>query len=550
MSDYPHLQGERSHQVGVAGEVEALAQRFYQQAKQRSDERLAHCLGLAEQGILTPQLRRVGYYWITCQYLYRRVKLADIDQRFHLLRALVNVVRQTHHLAEQLMPDDAQVLTTMERLQVQAQSSLRRAEVELNLGAKPVADVPDSGDGGASTQTQAPLSSKATKSVAAELVSNAKAKARRDQDPLSAKLDAADADVPVVPPRPKRTSRSEQIRQFIQGRREQSEQRLLQLPNDRLLQGLGLQQASEHISLETDQQALLRGLFHLEALLNGVLELQDDLMTIEIKRQLWPELEPWLALPLPDDFFGLAAQGKRYGIAAALRDNEQVESQEFAASSALAYLQLALAPDRVRGGIELRLGQRAAFLGMAVEFAVEYKLSTFWLRWIECADRTFIDFPLIASLNGSHCLCLTSPQHLEIGAVALRRELARTVIQRLKLYCIDLFDAPSERELLKISQVKQMLHSLTVSESLAEANIRAQHLFIALYELGTKWPELYDTCITVRSILQRKNLRLIWHKQQAPFWTLRLRTEPNAPVINPTMAKAEQVRALLERLQF
>jgi len=336
-----------------------------------------------------------------------------------------------------------------------------------------------------------------------------------------------------------------------------STQKKLQfLPDDKLVGILGLN-AHPELVLEPGQRQALQDFVHLQTLYDTSIKMQSPAFHTDVKKTLETELRRLAKVEMIESNFKLAflvsvnmlsIRGRQLGLNEDSKADQaslgeiELDIQETVHTC----IKLGFTQEPAQHKIIVTLSSRAFFLGQAFALVVEFKIR-FWPFYLQEFETSRVDNPVITKTDQGDCLLITMPGERAIARVAISSKTSKELQRQISAPFFKDLGVIDSRQALKTAQIKCLLNEMTLSQTLEAVNRAAYLLFLAMNEMGHQWPEAFDTFATIKSILLRKNLKLVWHEDSVPYWTLRLRTELDSFFQNKPMPKAQAIMRLLQR---
>ena len=351
---------------------------------------------------------------------------------------------------------------------------------------------------------------------------------------------------------------------FLQAREVMLASKLQYLPDTKLIKILGFDTGT-NFTLEEPYRNALQRFVHLQTLFESVKAMPDSDPGRSAFKILCVELQELGQLEGAQDYLAdgyfiqvhllllrVVEWGEAHGLGAMLGERRSEFKIKALPIRALinTCFKMGFAALSSKGKLAITLGTRAFFIGQGLLLLTEHKLDDMFSVFNEFYASGQIDYPAIGRMTSQQRLLITMPGQIAVGQVAISHEMMMYLQSHLKLRWLEYFEVPEDRNNFKVSQVKQLQTSFTLCSDLQDANRVAQQLFLALAEMGADWPDMFAFMKGVKAMFKQKNVKVIWHEDASPYWTLRLRSEIRNPLFAEPFPKAEQVSRLLKRFEF
>lgn len=349
------------------------------------------------------------------------------------------------------------------------------------------------------------------------------------------------------------------MREFLAAQESTAQEKLQFLPDTKLINVLGFD-ALDGFSLPAKIRKMLQHLVHLQILFDTAQQVNDvNMQAVTIKMILVDVRDmdtSVIQVPFLRDgaFMVIQILHRRVVEWAQLRGvpfdeeylYEKKQQVEVDLQLVKSCFRLGFSFDSVQAQLTLSLTSRGFFIGQGLLLAAQTGVNS-QLLFDQEFEESLVDYPIFAVLPAGYRLFISMAGTDSIAQVALHTDLVKA-LKKQGWIATEYFEVAEDRTALRLAQVSHTLEQLTLATQLEDANKVAQFLFLHLSELGIDWPEMFTQVAGVKSLLRRKNLKIVWH-DQTPFWTLKLRTEMQNPLQNKPFPRAQQVVKLLKRFE-
>lgn len=352
----------------------------------------------------------------------------------------------------------------------------------------------------------------------------------------------------------------ESMQEFMVAQEAIVHEKLQFLPDAKLIHVLGFD-ALDGFALPKNVRQLLQHFVHLQTLFDTALQVNDELLqSVTLKMILVDTHEMHtkdidIAFIRDGAFIAIQVLARRVlewgqakGITIDPRYQKAGKAQkELDQSLVHACFKLGFASDSVQSQVMLNLSSRGFFIGQGLLLAAQAGVKPQALFEKEF-EKSIIDYPVFAAFPSGYRLLVSMQGLNDIAQVSLNMDLVQA-LKKQNWTAVEYFEVPENRVALRLGQISRSFEQLTLATRLDEANKVAQFLFLYLTELGLDWPEMFTQVASIKSLLRRKNLKIVWH-EQAPFWTLKLRTEMSNPIQNKPFPRSQEIMKLLKRFDI
>lgn len=550
----------------------AAAKRFFQEGKQQSDATLAQRLNI--NSTLTSHARQGAVFWYAAQKLFLEAKAADGPIKTAFLKGALDLARRCQ---QELKLFDAKLphLLKVQKLEQQCTLQLQNSQLKNNQ-LKNTAETESQSAGSDQQNKQLNTQLKTQLTATADVQEALKQLEARGtfKMPATSPLQQLMADMAPVT--------KDTLQGYFVTKQATTSAKLQYLPDDRLVKIIGLS-AQAGLALDKDQRRSLQHFVHLQTIFETAQQVPDHQASPLAAAMLLTELER-VSIDGENSFLQqatfIAVQLLLVRVRQWVSENQLdlekvglesgIYTDESAKISSVCF-ELGFAQVALQNKLELTLHSRAYFIGQGIKIAEEQQ-QDFWQDYYQFFAKSTMDLPSLVVLPSAYQLLVSCPEIQYLAQVAVDQAIFKCMHAKNASHALELFQVPENRLALKLIQLDQYQQKLAVANTMSAVNEAAILLFLTLSELGSDWPEMFTRCATIKSILRRKNLKLVWsspkdteHAKPVPlhprpavrsqtpvidYWALQLRSELNKSWQNPFIPKAGQIAQFLRRFDF